>query len=158
MIPKEQAIEYIKESIRKGWPQLVRSQPSFGWSDNGGGMQVHLSGPSTEMLTKLAADIVPVISQIKGLEDVRSEISDGQFEMQIQLNNEELQRQGLDASEVAQAVTLALRGTNLRTFRSDEQGEVQLRVLYDETVSLSQQALAAIPVKLQDNQVNPMMF
>ena len=151
--PLVKPVSEIKEAIRKGWPQLVRSQPSFGWSDNGGGMQVHLSGPSTEMLTKLAADIVPVISQIKGLEDVRSEIADGQFEMQIQLNNEELQRQGLDASEVAQAVTLALRGTNLRTFRSDEQGEVQLRVLYDEKVSHSPAELAAIPVLVKDNVV-----
>jgi HAE1 family hydrophobic/amphiphilic exporter-1 len=151
--PLVKPVSEIKESIRKGWPQLVRSQPSFGWSDNGGGMQVHLSGPSTEMLTKLAADIVPVISQIKGLEDVRSEISDGQFEMQIQLNNEELQRQGLDASEVAQAVTLALRGTNLRTYRSDEQGELQLRVLYDEKVSHSPAELAAIPVLVKDNVV-----
>lgn len=151
--PLVKPVSEIKETIRKGWPQLVRSQPSFGWSDNGGGMQVHLSGPSTEMLTKLAADIVPVISQIKGLEDVRSEIADGQFEMQIQLNNEELQRQGLDASEVAQAVTLALRGTNLRTFRSDEQGEVQLRVLYDEKVSHSPAELAAIPVMVKDNVV-----
>jgi HAE1 family hydrophobic/amphiphilic exporter-1 len=151
--PLVKPVSEIKETIRKGWPQLVRSQPSFGWSDNGGGMQVHLSGPSTEMLTKLAADIVPVISQIKGLEDVRSEIADGQFEMQIQLNNEELQRQGLDASEVAQAVTLALRGTNLRTFRSDDQGEVQLRVLYDEKVSHSPAELAAIPVLVKDNVV-----
>jgi hydrophobic/amphiphilic exporter-1 (mainly G- bacteria), HAE1 family len=151
--PLVKPVSEIKETIRKGWPQLVRSQPSFGWSDNGGGMQVHLSGPSTEMLTKLAADIVPVISQIKGLEDVRSEIADGQFEMQIQLNNEELQRQGLDASEVAQAVTLALRGTNLRTFRSDEQGELQLRVLYDEKVSHSPAELAAIPVLVKDNVV-----
>ena len=151
--PLVKPVSEIKESIRKGWPQLVRSQPSFGWSDNGGGMQVHLSGPSTEMLTKLAADIVPVISQIKGLEDVRSEIADGQFEMQIRLNNEELQRQGLDASEVAQAVTLALRGTNLRTYRSDEQGELQLRVLYDEKVSHSPAELAAIPVMVKDNVV-----
>ena len=151
--PLVKPVSEIKETIRKGWPQLVRSQPSFGWSDNGGGMQVHLSGPSTEMLTKLAADIIPLISQIKGLEDVRSEIADGQFEMQIQLNNEELQRQGLDASEVAQAVTLALRGTNLRTFRSDEQGEVQLRVLYDEKVSHSPAELAAIPVMVKDNVV-----
>ncbi len=151
--PLVKPVAKIKESIRKNWPQLVRSQPSFSWSDSGGGMQVHLSGPSTEMLTKLAADIVPVISQVKGLEDVRSEIADGQFEMQIRLNNEGLQRQGLDASAVAQAVTLALRGTNLRTYRSDEQGEVQLRVLYDEKVSHSPAELAAIPVLVKDNVV-----
>lgn len=143
----------IKEAIRKNWPPLVRSKPSFGWSDSGGGMQVHLSGPSTEVLTQLAGDIVPLISQIKGLQDVRSEISDGKYEMQIQLNNEELQRQGLNASEVAQAVTLALRGSNLRTFRTDEQGELQLRVLYDEKVSHSVTELAAIPVLVKDGVV-----
>ncbi|EGM77908.1 cation/multidrug efflux pump [Rheinheimera sp. A13L] len=151
--PLIKPVAEIKEKIRKNWPKLVRSQPTFGWSDSGGGMQVHLSGPSTEILTKLAADIVPVVSQIKGLEDVRTEISDGQFEMQILLNNEELQRQGLDASSVAQAVSLALRGTNLRTFRSEDQGEVQLRVLYDEKVSHSPAELAAIPVMVKDNVV-----
>jgi HAE1 family hydrophobic/amphiphilic exporter-1 len=151
--PLVKPVSEIKEAIRKNWPQLVRSQPSFGWSNSGGGMQVHLSGPSTEVLTQLAAEIIPLISQIQGLDDVRSEISDGQFEMQIRLNNDELQRQGLDASEVAQAVALALRGTNLRTYRSEGQGEVQLRVLYDEKVSHSPAELAAIPVLVKDNVV-----
>lgn len=148
-----QTVTQIKDAIRKDWPPVVLGKPQFGWGDAGGGMQVYLSGPSTAKLMELADELIPAISSVKGLEDVRSEVSDAKFELQIKLNPDNLQRFGLNAKDVADMVSLALRGSNLRTFRTPDQGEVQLRVLYDETVSLSQQALAAIPVKLQDNQV-----
>lgn len=148
-----QTVTQIKDAIRKDWPPMVLGKAQFGWGDSGGGMQVHLSGPSTGKLMELADELIPAISSVKGLEDVRSEVSQAKFELQIKLNPDNLQRFGLNAKDVADMVSLALRGTNLRTFRTPDQGEVQLRVLYDETVSLSQQALAAIPVKLQDNQV-----
>ena len=148
-----QTVTQIKDAIRKDWPPMVLGKAQFGWGDSGGGLQVHLSGPSTGKLMELADELIPAISSVKGLEDVRSEVSQAKFELQIKLNPDNLQRFGLNAKEVADMVSLALRGTNLRTFRTPDQGEVQLRVLYDETVSLSQQALAAIPVKLQDNQV-----
>ena len=139
-------VEELKEKIRKDWPILVRAKPQFGWGDAGGGMQIHLLGPSTQVLSELSESLVPILSQIKGLSDVRSEVQGGQKELQIHLNHDELQRQGLTAQAVAQAVSLALRGTNLRTLRTVEQGEVPLRVLYDEKVSHSQQELEAIPI------------
>ncbi|MFC0048067.1 efflux RND transporter permease subunit [Rheinheimera tilapiae] len=146
-------LQQVKDAIRKDWPVLVRGKPQFGWGDAGGGMQLHLLGPSTDQLTKLSQDLVPVLSQIKGLEDVRSEVQGGQKELQIRLKHDELQRQGLTAQNVAQAISLALRGNNLRTFRTLDQGEVQLRVLYDEKVSHSQQELESIPVKQQGTEV-----
>ena len=146
-------LQQVKDAIRKDWPVLVRGKPQFGWGDAGGGMQLHLLGPSTEQLTKLSQDLVPVLSQIKGLEDVRSEVQGGQKELQIRLKHDELQRQGLTAQNVAQAISLALRGNNLRTFRTLDQGEVQLRVLYDEKVGHSQQELESIPVKQQGTEV-----
>lgn len=140
-----QPMAALKEAIRKDWPALVRSKPSFGWGNNGG-MQVHLLGSSTEVLLKLAADIEPMLSSIAGLEDVSSEIARGQQELQISLQLDQLQRHGLTAQQVAGAVALALRGTNLRTYRSLEQGELLMRVLYDEKVSHSQAELAALPI------------
>ena len=147
-----QPLNQLKETIRKEWPELVRAKPSFGWGSNGG-MQVHLLGSSTEVLLKLAADIEPVLAGIEGLEDVSSEIARGQKEIQIRLKLEQLQRQGLSAQQVAQAVALALRGTNLRTFRTLEQGELLMRVLYDEKVSHSQAELAALPILNRDGVV-----
>lgn len=146
-------VEQIKESIRKDWPTLVRAKPQFGWGDAGGGMQIHLLGPSTSVLSELSESLVPILSQIKGLNDVRSEVQGGQKELQILLNQDELQRQGLTAQAVAQSVSLALRGTNLRTLRTLDQGEVPLRVLYDEKVSHSQQELESIPVGGNGEQV-----
>lgn len=139
----------LKEAIRKDWPALVRSKPSFGWGNNGG-LQVHLLGSSTEVLLDLATEIEPMLSAITGLEDVSSEIAHGQQEIQITLKLDQLQRQGLSAQQVAGAVSLALRGTNLRTFRTLEQGELLMRVLYDEKVSHSLAELSALPILNKD--------
>ncbi|MEW5681456.1 MAG: efflux RND transporter permease subunit [Pseudomonadota bacterium] len=147
-----QPLAVLKDAIRKDWPELVRSKPSFGWGNNGG-MQVHLLGSSTEVLLKLAEDIEPMLAGIQGLEDVSSEIARGQQELQIRLDGEQLQRHGLSAQQVAGAVALALRGTNLRTYRSPEQGELLMRVLYDERISQSQTELAALPILTKDGVV-----
>ena len=147
-----QPLAALKEAIRQDWPALVRSKPSFGWGNNGG-MQVHLLGSSTEVLLELAQDIEPMLSAIAGLEDVSSEIARGQQELQIMLKLEQLQRHGLTAQQVAGAVALALRGTNLRTYRTLEQGELLMRVLYDEKISHSQAELAALPILNKDGVV-----
>lgn len=146
-------INDIKEAIRKDMPAMVRSKPQFGWGDAGGGLQVHLLGNSTEKLMQLSEEVVPMLARVPGLEDVRSEVQGGQKELQIRLKPDLMQQQGINAREVAQAVTMALRGSNLRTLRSVEQGEMQLRVLFDEKVSHSQQELSAIPVKQIGNEV-----
>jgi len=144
----------IKKAIREGWPKLVRAQPSFSWNEgSGGGMQIHLSGPSTVMLNQLANDIIPVLKQVQGLDDVRTEVSEGRFELQLKLDQAALQRYDLTAQQVANSISLALRGINLRTYRSLEQGELQLRLIYDEKVSHSQSELEAIPVKVTEGVV-----
>lgn len=140
-----QPMPALKEAIRKDWPALVRSKPSFGWGNNGG-MQVHLLGSSTEVLLTLAKDIEPMLGGMAGLEDVSSEIAHGQQELQITLQLDQLQRHGLTAQQVSSGVALALRGTNLRTYRSLEQGELLMRVLYDEKISHSLAELSALPI------------
>ncbi|MGI5309541.1 efflux RND transporter permease subunit [Rheinheimera sp. WS51] len=143
--PIKQPIADLKQAIKQDWPQLVRAKPTFGWGSNDG-LQVHLLGRSTEVLMRLAKDVEPILAQISGLQDVSSEISNGQQELQIRLQLAQLQRHGLSAQQVADAVSLALRGRNLRTFRSAEQGELMMRVLYDERISTSRSELAALPI------------
>lgn len=147
--PLSQPFAKLKQEIRANWPSLVRSKPTFSWGGNDG-LQVHLLGRSTEVLMRLAKDIEPILANITGLDDVSSAITDGQQELQIKLQLEQLQRHGLTAQQVADAVSLALRGVNLRTFRSAEQGELLMRVLYDERVSTSMTELAALPILTKD--------
>ncbi|MCC5853441.1 MAG: efflux RND transporter permease subunit, partial [Alkalimonas sp.] len=136
----------LRQQIQADWPALVRSRPSFSFGGGGGGLQLHLLGPSTEVLLAQATMLEPMLSSLPALENVSSDLERGQQEVQIVLNKDELARLNLPASMVAERVALALRGANLRTYRTEQQGEVQLRVQFDERISQSLAELAALPV------------
>lgn len=136
----------LRQQIQADWPALVRSRPSFSFGGGGGGLQLHLLGPSTEVLLEQAAMLEPMLSSLAALQNVSSDLERGQQEVQIVLNKDELARLNLPASMVAERVALALRGANLRTYRTEQQGEVQLRVQFDERISQSLAELAALPV------------
>lgn len=139
-------INSLKEKIRADWPQLVRSRPSFSYGSDNSALQLHLLGNSTERLLQLAEELQPALQVLPAIADVNSDLSKGQQEVQILLNRAELQRLGLSAEQVARSVALALRGVNLRTFRSSEQGELLIRLIYDERISQSLAELSALPV------------
>ncbi|WP_423186064.1 efflux RND transporter permease subunit [Alishewanella sp. d11] len=136
----------LKEQIRSAWPTLVRARPGFGWGNRNTALRVNLFGPSTERLLQLASDLQPALQSLPTLAEVSSDLTRGQQEIQIRLKRAELERLGLSAEAVAQSTSLALRGVNLRTFRSAEQGELLIRLIYDEQISHSQAELAALPV------------
>lgn len=136
----------LKEQIRSAWPTLVRARPGFGWGNRNTALRVNLFGPSTERLLQLASDLQPALQRLPSLAEVSSDLTRGQQEIQIRLKRAELERLGLSAEAVAQSTSLALRGVNLRTFRSAEQGELLIRLIYDERISQSQAELAALPV------------
>jgi multidrug efflux pump subunit AcrB len=121
----------------------------FGFG-GGEGMQLHLLGNSTDVLMELSEMVQPLLKALPSLEDVTSDLSRGQQEVQIVLDHQQLERYGVSADEVARNVSLALRGVNLRTFRSPEQGELLLRLIYDERISQSLAELAQLPVTSAD--------
>lgn len=136
----------LKEQIRKEWPPLVRARPSFSFGNDNSGLRLHLLGNSTERLLELAAELEPALQSLPAVAEVRSDLARGQQEVQILFNRPELERLGLSANQVAQSVALSLRGVNLRTYRSAEQGELQIRLIYDERISRSLSELANLPV------------
>ncbi|GGW59059.1 efflux RND transporter permease subunit [Alishewanella tabrizica] len=136
----------LKERIRSEWPALVRSRPGFGFGNRNNALRVNLFGHSTERLMQLANELQPALSQLPTLAEVTSDLSRGQQEIQIHLKRPELERLGLAAEQIAQSTALALRGVNLRTFRSAEQGELLIRLIYDERIGQSLVELADLPV------------
>ncbi|EHR42051.1 efflux RND transporter permease subunit [Alishewanella jeotgali] len=136
----------LKEQIRKEWPPLVRARPSFSFGSDNSGLRLHLLGNSTERLLELAAELEPALQSLPAVAEVRSDLARGQQEVQILFNRPELERLGLSANQVAQSIALSLRGVNLRTYRSAEQGELQIRLIYDERISRSLSELADLPV------------
>ena len=58
-------------------------------------------------------------------------------ELQIRIDREQAERFGLNPSMVAEQVSVALRGRNLRSFRHNPEGDMRIRVTFPEYFSLS---------------------
>ncbi|WP_018981538.1 efflux RND transporter permease subunit [Salinimonas chungwhensis] len=120
-----------KEMVKDAMPEFARARPSFNWrSDNGGGVQITLTGDATSRLIALGDSLVMPLSAIDGLEDVKLDVGNQQQEVQIHIDREKAFRLGLDAQSVAQLIATALRGVNLRTFRHSDAGEVDVALMY----------------------------
>ncbi len=137
----------LKERIRKNLPVFAEAKPDFGWqSAKSGGVSLTLLGASTEMLMTLSEQIVPVLAHIDGLTDVKSDVSQHQKEMVVVIDRFKANQLGLDSRQVAQIVGTALRGLELRSFRHDPNGEVNIRLLYDERLKYSLDRLKKLPI------------
>lgn len=141
---KDMPIEVLElqEKIKQRLPLFARAEPTFRWSEGaGGGVRMTLLGQSSETLSELADQIIPVLSNIEGLRDVRPDMGANQKELQIAIDRQKALRFGLSAQDVSTIVSTALRGSNLRTFRHGANGEVNIRLLFDES---TQQSLAKL--------------
>lgn len=143
----------LKANITENMPAFARAKPSFEWQQgSGGGVQMTLYGQSSEMLITLADQIVPVLSSIDGLTDVKADVDALNYELQIRVDREKAFRFGLSASDVSNVVSTALRGSNLRTFRNGSNGEINIRLLYDESIEQSVEKLKNLSILRNDTQ------
>lgn len=135
-------ISELKKLIKERFPSFVRAKPSFQWDQgNGGGIRMTLLGQSSETLMKIADQIVPVLENIDGLTDVKADTGGTKYELQIKIDRHKAFRFGLNSSDIANIITMALRGNNLRTFRDAESGEIDIRLMYDESLQHSMERL-----------------
>ena len=142
----------IQELIRDSLPKYARAEPSFRWDDgSGGGVRLTLLGPSSESLLRIADQIVPVLRNIDGLADVKPDIDENQRELQIRVDRQKAWRFGLNSQDIGNIVATALRGNNLRTFRHGGNGEVDIRLMFDESLQHSIEELRSLPVVRDGN-------
>lgn len=146
------SVTEIQQRVHANWPQLVRSEPQFGWRGGNNGVQVTLSGTSTTRLQQIADELVPILAQIEGLRDVRSEADSAQQELQVRINREQAQRLNLPTSTIAHQLSTALRGDQLRSFRHHPSGELRIRLSYDKDMRTSLQALQSLVVAQYNDQ------
>ncbi|XOV77612.1 MAG: efflux RND transporter permease subunit [Aestuariibacter sp.] len=137
----------LKEMIREAMPKFARAEPNFRWEEGtGGGVRMTLLGPSSDSLLRIADQIVPVLANIKELTDVRTDIDANQRELQITVDRRKAYRFGLNSQDIGSIVATALRGNNLRTFRHDATGEIDIRLMFDEALQHSIEQLRTLPV------------
>ncbi|MGI2260318.1 efflux RND transporter permease subunit [Shewanella sp. GXUN23E] len=145
--------EELKEKIRAGFPKFAYAKPQFGWGNEDNGVRVTLIGRSTSELIRISEQVMPLLSAIDGMEDVRSEYNGGQQEVIVRLDPELASRLGIDTRTLASSISLALRGNALRSFRHDPNGELRIELGYDKHWQSSLEQLKALPVVRMDNRV-----
>ncbi|MEO0974958.1 MAG: efflux RND transporter permease subunit, partial [Pseudomonadota bacterium] len=148
--PKEEAVlssVEIKKRIEEGLPEMVIADPSFDWERQGGneGFSLQLSGDSMDVLAPLSLELVRVLESVEGLRNVRSDARDGDEEVQIVVDRQRVAQFGMSAQAVATAVSTAMRGENLREFRSDD-GEIDMRLAFHDTDKANVDSLKRLPL------------
>ncbi|MGB0835739.1 MAG: efflux RND transporter permease subunit [Psychrobium sp.] len=151
---KEKSVDEIKRLIREEMPKFAIAEPQFSWrSASAGGASLSLTGPSTDKLIELSDQVIPLLSQVEGLTDVRSEVDEQQQEMVLIVDRQKASRYNLSSQDVASLVSNALRGRNLRSFRHDPQGEVRIEMLFERELKYSLAKLKQIPITQFNDQI-----
>ncbi|TFG41008.1 MAG: efflux RND transporter permease subunit [Chromatiales bacterium] len=128
-------------------PQIAIGKPSFSFDQQGGGngFAIQISGDSTEILNDLAIDIARSLETVEGLKDVISDGDSGNKEIRVNIDRVRAANVGLSAQAIAQSVSIAMRGENLREFR-DRSGEIAIRLAFRENDKQSIEQLADLPL------------
>ncbi len=142
-VPTDTVIEKIKE----GLPEIVIGKPSFEFQQQGGseGFSLQLSGESTTELTLLSNEVIRVLGSVRGLTELRSTATAGDWEARVRIDRERALQAGLDSSTVAQAISIAMRGSNLREFRGEE-SEIEVRLAFRENDQQNLDDLRSLPL------------
>ncbi len=143
----------VKKQITENLPKFVRAKPSFQWDqENGGGIQMTLVGDSSERLGQIAEQIIPILTNVEGLSEVKTDTSRQKQELQIVIDRQKAFHFGLNTADISRVVSTALRGANLRTFRYGDTGEVGIRLMYDQALQNSVDALKNLTITRESGQ------
>jgi HAE1 family hydrophobic/amphiphilic exporter-1 len=143
----------IIELIEKDLPTIAIGKPSFQFDQQGGGegFTLQISGDSTEVLNELSLNVVRALSSVEGLKDVRSDAESGDKEIRVSIDRTRAAAVGLSTADIAQSVSIAMRGEYLREFRADT-GEVEVRLAFRADDKQSVEQLADLPLYTPDGQ------
>ncbi len=141
----------IIERIEKDLPTIAIGKPSFQFEQQGGGegFSLQISGDSTLVLNELSAGIIRALSTVPGLKDVGSDAESGDLEVRVIIDRERAALVGMTAAGIAQSVSIAMRGEELREFRGDF-GEVAVRLAFREDDKQSIDQLIELPLYTPD--------
>ena len=150
----------IEEEIRKEMPKSARANLGIGRQGGMGGgeknIQFSLVGDSTQTLKELADDIVPILARGKHLRDVRVDMGDANSELSVHVNRERAAAFGFSAQQVAQFVSMALRGSSLRDFTREDR-EVPVNVRFAGAEHYGAADLEAFTVRASDGRQVPLL-
>ncbi|WP_024867975.1 efflux RND transporter permease subunit [Pseudoxanthomonas suwonensis] len=152
------------ELIRKEVPKSARATigvGSPGGGQGGGGqpgqnVSFQLVGDSTQTLTEIADELIPILGRRPELRDVRVNSGDQNTELKVRVDRERAAAFGFSAEQVASFVGLALRGAPLREFRRGE-NEVPVWVRFAGAEEYGTEDLSGFMVRAPDGRTVPLL-
>jgi HAE1 family hydrophobic/amphiphilic exporter-1 len=124
LLPTEELEEKIREVLPKSALAEIGIEGTGGEGGGGGGgmgqgVRVGMFGDSNEELMTIAEGVLPILARRPELRDVRIDTGDETSEVQVSVDRDRAAAYGFSAQEVAQYISIALRGSPLREFRRD---------------------------------------
>ncbi len=121
----------ISHDILEGMPKIAIGRPDFSFDRVGGGenLGITLTGSSSDVLEELSADAVRLLAAVPGLTGVASTAAVGDEELQVRVDRARANSLGFSTQDVAAAVSIAMRGVELREFKGEE-GEIPVRLQF----------------------------
>jgi HAE1 family hydrophobic/amphiphilic exporter-1 len=144
----KKSMDEIRDAIRDSLPRLPITDPSFDWRSTSGeeqAIRVQLVGKSSEQLVELSHDVAWLLDQVPGLTDARSEAEIGEEEVHVVVDRQRARQYGFSTRDVANVVSAAMRGINLRPFQG-EYGEVPVRIEFQESDRQTLENLRNLPL------------
>lgn len=141
----------VKRLIEDEMPLLAIGKPTFKWDTEGGGdgFSLRLSGDSTERLTELAGEVYRLLNTVDGLESITSDLTAGETELRVIVDRTRASKFNLTTEAIANTVAIAMRGEQLREFRSVD-GEIRMRLAFRKSDRQTIEQLEALPVFAPD--------
>ncbi|MEX0646806.1 MAG: efflux RND transporter permease subunit, partial [Balneolaceae bacterium] len=148
----EKSVSEIRDAIAENLPKIATGTPSFEFRNQNISeeVRVFLIGESTEILEQLADETVRLLSRIDGFADVTSESEGGREEIRVMVDRDRANRYDLSSTQLAQMVSGAMRGQNMRRVRSEE-GEIDVVLAFQGGDRQSIDDLMGLTVLLQED-------
>jgi HAE1 family hydrophobic/amphiphilic exporter-1 len=118
------------------------SEPQVMGGGMGGGalISIEIKGEEFYVLKQIADDIAEKLRNIEGTREVKTSLEEGRPELQIVVNRDKASELGLSASQIASAVSTAVKGQVATRFKVEGE-EIDVRVIVPESFRRNLQSL-----------------
>lgn len=131
--PEDRALEKeeLTRRIEALFPERAGYEFRIGWGggggNEGGGIAMLLTGPDTQVATRLAQDFVATLERLPAVQQAEVEETDETVELQFRVDRDQAQRAGLSAWAVGSTLDYTLRGRRLGEFHTEAR-PVELKI------------------------------
>lgn len=151
-------VAQVKEEIMANMPKIAVGEPSFQWRSNMGsqGIKLYLQGESASfMREEMLDDVMFILRNVEKVTNVQVEQRNNREELKVNVNRERALNLGLNPTEVAQSVSIAMRGMNLKEYVS-ETGEIPVKMRFYQKGEFEIEQLRELPIKNADGVTIPL--